>query len=178
MRPIPFGPGWIRYGRRLGLLLLLPLLTGCGAGKVKIKGQVTYDGKPLPGGFVKFFPENSNLPAVQADLDEQGNYEAELPIGEVTIAVDNLNLMPPPPDEGPKGLPLSNEDIKRLGMDKSRKAPEKPAPNQGGKHYVPIPPHYAKPETSGLTYKVESGSETLNIPLQKPAPEPKPRKGR
>jgi hypothetical protein len=32
-------------------------------------------------------------------------------------------------------------------------------------NYVPIPPHYAKAETSGLKYTVTRGSQTINLDL-------------
>src|SRR5262245_36617726 len=79
---------------KLTALFLLPMtLTGCGQPKGKVSGQVLFQGKPLPGGIVKFRPVNSALNPVTAQIDENGKYEAAVPAGECKISVDNRGLL-------------------------------------------------------------------------------------
>ena len=150
-------------------LLALPFLTGCGVAKSKVSGQVRFNGVALPGGLVTFQPANPKLSAVAATLDEQGNYEAMLPVGEVQVAIDNRNLQPR--SAGPRGVPhdLPAEARQALNNAKPQAAPP-PAGNsadvkQRGK-YVPIPPNYYTIETSGLKFTVEPGGQKHDIELK------------
>src|SRR5215472_3203134 len=86
---------WWAAGR-LGLLLVLPLLAGCGRSKGTVSGKVIYQNKGLPGGWITFRPVNPRLNPVTVPIDPDGNYEATLPVGEMLIAIDNRELEPPP----------------------------------------------------------------------------------
>src|SRR4051812_12307969 len=101
-----FGPG--RPGllvRFVGLFLLL-LVAGCGPGRGKVSGQVTFGGAPLPGGRVTFQPADPRQNAVSVDLDEQGRYAADLPAGDVAVSIDNRELEPRAAQSGlPANLP-------------------------------------------------------------------------
>jgi hypothetical protein len=157
--------------RRMTALLLLPLLAGCGAGKGKVSGLVRFNGAPLPGGMVTFQPANPKFNAVTALIDENGHYEATLPVGEVQISVDNRDLEPRSKSAGglPPGLPASAQ--KQLGQAKPAKTPP-PADNsnnsaqvkQSGK-YVRIPQRYYQIETSKLQFTVEPGDHPHDIDL-------------
>lgn len=154
-------------------LLLLPFFVGCGGGKVKVSGQVLYNGKPLPGGSVFFRPADPKQNAVSAELDEQGNYEATLPVGEVQVAVDNRELEPRP--AAPSGAALNLPPQVREALKKAQASEPTPAPPKGdnpsaptrprGK-YVPIPGKYYTIENSGLTFKVEPGSQKHDLELK------------
>src|SRR5205807_1020611 len=69
-------------------LLLVPILAGCAPGQGKVAGRVLLGGTPVPGGSVLFRPADPKLNSVSAELDEQGNYQAFLPTGEVQVSVD------------------------------------------------------------------------------------------
>jgi hypothetical protein len=154
-------------------LLLLPLLVGCGASKVKVSGRVLYKGNPLPGGIVSFRPADPKHNSVSAELDEQGNYEAILPPGEVQVAVDNRELQPQASD-GPAGLPpgLPPEVGKALNknQDKTQTAPppakSSAAPSNRRGKYVAIPDKYYTTEKSDLTFTVDPANPRHDIELK------------
>jgi hypothetical protein len=162
---------WYHRARRgpalgLGLLLLLPALSGCGRQTGHLSGKVIFNGQPLPGGWLTFRPADPKANAVPALIGEDGSYEATLPVGEVAIAVDNRELQPPPKSSGPRpGLPPG---IKIPGQDGAAKAAE--APSTGGAKlsgkYVPIPEKFYRADSSGLTLTVKAGSETRDIELK------------
>jgi hypothetical protein len=161
---------WYHRARRgpaiwLVPLLFLPALAGCGRPTGHISGKVIYKGQPLPGGRLTFRPADPSLNTVPALIDAEGRYEATLPAGEVTIAVDNRELQPPEPGQRPAlppGIKLPGQD----GAAKSAAA----TPNAGeGKltgKYVPIPEKFYQAETSGLNYTVKKGSENHDIELK------------
>src|SRR5262245_367143 len=74
------------------LVVVCPFLTGCGFGKAKISGQVLFRGQPLAGGLVTFRPVDKKQNPVTARIDENGKYEATVPMGEVKISVDNRSV--------------------------------------------------------------------------------------
>jgi hypothetical protein len=169
----------------LGLLcLLLPALAGCGPGQGSISGQVLYKGKPLPGGTVWFQPVDTKYSPVLAQIDENGNYQAKVPAGEVQISVNNSALKgeahapigvgggptETPTGSGikrgpPKGVALGPpKDAMKEAM-KSKAVPEVKVEKPPGT-YVPIPEKYYKTETSGLKVTVQKGLQTHNIELQ------------
>ncbi|MBL9161389.1 MAG: hypothetical protein JNL18_01475 [Planctomycetaceae bacterium] len=50
-------------GALLGALLLAAVGCGAGDGKVRVTGIVTFDGSPMPDGYVTFTPEGGGTPA-------------------------------------------------------------------------------------------------------------------
>lgn len=50
-------------GALLGALLLAAVGCGAGDGKVPVTGVVTFDGSPMPDGYVTFTPEGGGTPA-------------------------------------------------------------------------------------------------------------------
>ena len=79
----------------LTLLSLACLLSGCGGGAelTKAGGTVTYDGKPVPGGTIKFYPVNGGRSA-NATIEEDGTFTLSykkqgdgLPPGDYMVAV-------------------------------------------------------------------------------------------
>ena len=145
----------IRLARWIGLLLLLPVLVGCGPPKGKVSGRVLYQEAPLPGGFVTLQPANANSRPVVVSLDTEGHFEATLPLGEVQVAVDNRKL---------------EHEKETSGHVKAKTAPPPPAGNSlavkpPGK-YVPIPSKYYSIETSDLHFTVEPGSQNHDLNLK------------
>jgi hypothetical protein len=172
MRSIPFAAGRPVFVPLFGLLLLLPFAAGCGSGRGKVSGQVLYNGVPLPGGRVTFRPADPKENSVSAEVDEQGAYEAVLPLGEVKVSIDNRQLAPRGPGAGqlPADLPLSPDVRKNLNSGK----PDQPAPKSEGNvakkasgNYVKIPDRYHTVETSGLQFAVESRDQKHDIELTK-----------
>jgi hypothetical protein len=166
MRRLTYSAKWLGlYGRML-LLALLGAATGCGAspGNGKISGRVLLDGKPLPGGTVKFRPVDGRANLVSFELDESGTFSVDLPIGEVLVAVDNREFEPKPP-RPPSPVPRAlNPEIRgKLNLDKARSAP--PAAPTTPSKYVAIPAKYYQPESSELTFTVQPGDMTHNIEL-------------
>ncbi|HTU19900.1 MAG TPA: hypothetical protein VMG10_17690 [Gemmataceae bacterium] len=93
---------------------------------------------------------------IVVSLDDQGHYEATLPLGEVRVAVDNRELKP--------------QEKPSPGKVKPKAAPPPPAGNPlavkpPGK-YVPIPSKYCSIETSGLSFTVEPGEHQHDLKLE------------
>jgi hypothetical protein len=160
-----FGSAWLWLGSRFGLLLLLPVLAGCGSDQNKVSGRVKFDGKPLPGGLVTFQPTDPQARAVTTFLDEEGNYEVVLPRGEVRISVDNRELAPRGPGSGgmPPDLPPGVKNFDK----KAQPKPPEVAPTRPPGKYVAIPEPYYEIESAGLTYLVEPGEQKHDIELLK-----------
>ena len=145
--------------RCCGPVLLLLLAAGCSS-KGTVTGKITYQGKPLPAGWVTFMPEQGGG-AFTSDIHD-GEYKVtKVPPGPAKIAVDTPSESGPPsqfimkmqlPAEvQPKGAPgQSPEEFGKLS--------NAPKP-------VPIPKKYRDPSTSGLSYTVTSGSQVHDIDL-------------
>ena len=176
-----------------GLLILLgcPILVGCGPGKTKLSGQVLFDGKPLPGGVVIFYPEEAKNNPVSVMLDENGKYEVTVPVGELRISVDNRFLKDPKGGIDPLSgdIKLKKEDRKGViggsptgsppkgaslgppkgALDKStegKNIPPKSPPKMIGTYGL-IPIKYATPDQSELKVTVAGQAQTHNIELSK-----------
>ena len=118
--------------RVLLLLLLVPLLTGCGPKTVVVTGRVTFDGEPGKDISVLFQPITNAavaLPAAAGLTDANGVYKLRL-IGEtkkagaipgeyaVSITWMDPNQDPNPEREGykPNPVPYRIPDKARLGL--------------------------------------------------------------
>jgi hypothetical protein len=132
------------------VLLTLPLATGCGGqAKGTVSGTVTYQGKPLPSGFVTFVVENGS--PLHSDIHSDGSYRMDdVPVGPVKIGVqpksggDKLQSSP---------MPRNRQDFAKV----------KAAVTESD---TPIPPKYSDPTKSGLTYTVTKGSQQHDIELK------------
>ena len=172
MRSIAFAFGWHRFAVPFVPLLLLPLVMGCGRGEGKVTGRVLYDGKPLPGGRVTFMPEGAANP-VTVTLDEQGNYEAVLPTGEVKVSVDNRALEPRPNLSAGLLSGLPGGAVAKLAEAKRTNPPKATGTIDPGMHgripgkYVAIPKKYYDISTSELKFTVSRGNQPHDIELPK-----------
>ncbi len=174
MKSITFGSSWPGLVRRCGVFLSLLGLAGCGPSEGKVSGHVKYGGAPLPGGIVLFQPTGPQN-SVSVVLDEQGNYEAVLPGGEVKVSVDNRPLQPHEPmlRGGPPNL--LGRVAARIPAENRENPPAPQAagsPNPRGVQkipgkYVEIPKRYYDISTSGLKFTVERGNQTHDIELTK-----------
>jgi len=145
--------------------VLVLLASGCGPdykARGAVKGKVTTGKKALTTGTVIFV--NKDGVSASAHIDPQGNYDMQdAPLGEctVTVIVDALPSDPSVRARLKGGGPKMPGELKN---------PEDtgPPPPPGGKipkEVVPIDGKYAKPDTSGLTTKVEKGEQIFNIDL-------------
>ena len=142
----------------------LLLLAGCGGGKGDVTGEVTYNGEPLPVGRVTFLSQVGNQEAV-AGYVIRGKYTVKgCPAGPVKISVESLR--PPEPEQltaaKESAVPMAQGMKGRVQIPPELKELASGPPVK----YVPIPPKYANPESSGLTYTVSRGSQTHDIPLK------------
>ena len=157
------------FASRFGLLVVLALAAGCG-GQGKVTGRVLYDGQPLPGGRVTFRPADDRQNTVTALIDENGNYEAQLPVGQVRIAVDNRELERPA-DRVPQA-PALPPGLKVPAVPNAPPgAPAAPPPREGAPparpgRYVEIPERFYDVDSSGLTYTVTRGEQSHDIDLK------------
>jgi len=67
-------------GRRLAAaagVVILPVLIGCGADRVQMRGTVTYDGNPIDNGTIVFVPDGGDSRPKTATRITDGKYEFE-----------------------------------------------------------------------------------------------------
>src|SRR5260370_3544559 len=157
--------GW-RVAGRLGLLLLAPVLAGCGGSQGTVSGKVIYKNKGLPGGRITFRPVDSRLNPVTVSIDPDGNYEAKLPLGQMLIGIDNSELAPPPARKGAAPA-IPGLKLPRGGKpDAPSTEPSPTAPQKLPGPFVYIPVKYYDPYTSELKFTVEKGSQPHDIELK------------
>jgi hypothetical protein len=135
-------------------LLLLLFAAGCthkptSVNHVEVSGKVLYKGKPLPGGRVTFVATNGAF-ADSGNIEEDGTYKLNAPVGPVKISVNNQMLRV-------QHAPVQNEEMmKRSGNGELH-------PIKGT--FVAIPNKYYDAEASGLTYTVEPEPQKHDINL-------------
>jgi hypothetical protein len=131
-----------------GLVAVALALTAAGCGKAvgNISGKVTYQGQPLPGGYVNFSCEGDTPTVKTSMIQPDGGYSIlAMPVGEAKITVQGVL--------GPQGPG-------------SQAGPGGTQPPSGARKTVYVPPQYSTTEKSGLTYTVVSGSQTHPIELK------------
>lgn len=122
------------------LQLMLIGVTGCApAGKPqgKIRGKVTFQGKPVSSGEVNFFQKSTGV-AVVAPLDNEGRFTVTSPMD---TGLYNVSIVPPRPKQLPPGTP-----------------PEQLPP-------FPVPPKYLDPVQSDLNKEIKAGDNDLEIAI-------------
>jgi hypothetical protein len=150
--------------------ILISVSAGCGSPKTaRISGKVLFQGRPLPGGLVTFYPmEGQSLPA-SAIIGEDGQYSLEnAPVGSVKITVNNVALkngeVPPIGKSSARtAFTLASKEAIR-----AREGKDIPPPKNSkiAGTYVPIPTSYANIKTTGLDYSVEGNSQDHDIVLR------------
>jgi len=125
------------------------LLTGCGSsseGIVPIKGVVTYLGKPVPVGHIKFYPVEGGRPS-SGEIQSDGSYTLTCynegdgaTLGEHRVTVTAFSTNENPAD----GFFGSGKPIKRVWL-----APEK----------------YSHRKSTTLQAKVEASSDQIDFDL-------------
>jgi hypothetical protein len=142
---------WLGRG---SVLLLFLALAGCSS-RGTVTGKVTYKGAPLPVGRVTFVLSNGSGGTGEI---KDGVYTAiQVPTGpaKVTVEIPQAGRGMPAGHGVPANANLPPEAQKM--MENAR----------GGDPKTPkIPPKYADPDGSGLTYTVKGGTQTYDIDLQ------------
>jgi hypothetical protein len=137
----------MRRIRQLELMfgsLCFAFALGCSGGDFEssVSGTVTLDGKAIGPGFLVFAPVTGNTNPANGAIQTDGRYELKtantdgLRAGKYKVSVTVLDQPDVPPGE------------RSYVVAKSR-----------------IPEKYSNVETSGLKFDVESGSNTIDIPL-------------
>lgn len=148
--------------RRLAVVLILPALlglAGCGGGKGDVTGEVKYNGNPVPAGRVTFLSDAGEHRSFAVPIKDGRYTIPAFPAGPVKISVETF---PPVAAVDPSVTPT--------GVPKSAMAGFGPPAggdqyaSQPGK-YVPLPPRFANPEQSGLTYTVTGGKQEHDVEM-------------
>ncbi len=134
--------GWV-YG--FSLVASLTLAVGCGPkgdrATAPVKGQITYNGEPLPTGTVMFVPEQG--PAATGEIRPDGTY---------SLGTYGTN----------DGAVLGNHKVSITAIaDMGDMLPEAQSPTPPPL----IPQKYLSHESSGLVAEVKSGTNELNFDL-------------
>ena len=152
----------------LALTVLAILASGCknkGA-PCSISGKVTYNGNPVTGGTVGFYPVEGEGPSYTTAIGPDGTYSTtDLPVGEVAVTVEtgsaNKDKKMPVYGKGQGGGGVGDPQGEKQGA----VSPQPKDFQGGGGAYVAIPLKYNLPTTSGLKVKLEKGKNTYDIPL-------------
>lgn len=127
---------------------LLIASVGCGGRyDASVQGYVTLDGNPIPTGSISFVP-SSGGPQAYALVDQSGKYVVHT--GRET------------------GIPTGEYKVSVMAREPSTTPSEGGGPPPPGKALTPR--WYASPETSGLTFQVEPGSNDIDLELTSQPP--------
>jgi hypothetical protein len=127
----------------LGIGLLALLAVGCQS-RGDVSGKVTYKNKPLVFGTVLFEGSDGNIR--QGDIDKDGNYTVRgLATGTAKVSVNSPN---------PRSITLISKNPNK-----------KPEPYPDAPGWFPIPKKYEATATSGKSYEIKGGANTINIEL-------------
>jgi hypothetical protein len=133
---------------RLAPLLVL-CLAGCGRSpvqQVNVAGTVFLRGRPLPGGMITLVSANGL--SATAVIDTDGHFQIKAPVGDGKLGVENRMLLPGASRQVHK---LQNPQASNLQTLSGT--------------FVPIPDKYHRVDTSGLTWNVTPGTQTLDIQM-------------
>lgn len=103
----------------LWLLLVLPVVIGCGGGKegqMTVTGSVTLDGQPLESGRIIFMPKEKGSATATSGGGkiENGKYEAEVSSGKMGVSIRASKDVPienPSEEDKARGLTTRPESI-------------------------------------------------------------------
>jgi hypothetical protein len=142
---------------RVNALLLIAILAGCSGcgggitdnrkGLAPVTGKVTLDGKPLTTGTISFVAMDGSE-AFTGPIDSSGNY---------TLASS---------PSSPGALPGEYKVIIIASQQATMGDPMKGGQPIAAEAKTIVPEKYTKPDSSGLTGSVKSGSNTINFDLK------------
>jgi hypothetical protein len=136
------------------------LATGCrpapkATEMAEVSGKVLFRNQPLPGGRVTFVSKDGPAFSGGGNIDENGNYKVEAPVGDVKVSVDN-QMLAPARQKG-RVAPTKKPGLKRPGSEEAHAMKGR---------YVSIPEKYYSADESGLNYTVKKGPQTIEIKLE------------
>lgn len=73
----------------LFLYVMILFISGCGDGKIKLQGKISYDGKSVERGSIAFVAENGKG-SVYGEQFKNGSYSARVPKGEYLVKIIGL----------------------------------------------------------------------------------------
>jgi hypothetical protein len=157
-------PFWVA----LTLVLATIMVGGCSSGTRRaptypVTGTVTMKGQPLEGATVVFVPaEGSSQEAASGITDAAGKFKLSTFLaddgsqeGEYRIKVSKFDIKKPTKEEQDKYISIEEEQKMQFGDEK----PTPPAKNL-------LPPKYANEASSGFTYTVKKGQNTVELNLE------------
>ena len=144
------------------VLVALVVFFGCGQRTGEVSGVATFEGKPVPGGLLTFRHADPSHNSIAIELPRDGTFKVELPVGDVSISIDNREFEPKPATLPalPPGMNLPPDVIK--GMQASAKESSKVSDR-----WVKLPEKYYEMETSGLKIIVKGGKQEETIEFKK-----------
>jgi hypothetical protein len=142
------------------------IIAGCSSARPKtyqVTGAVTMKGQPVAGATVVFVPpEGATYQAATGITDASGNFKLTTfngndgaEEGEYRIKVSKFNVKKPTKEEQERYISMEEERKMQFGDDK----PAVPAKNL-------LPAKYNDEATSGLTYTVKRGPNTVDLKLE------------
>jgi hypothetical protein len=152
---------WLKLGAAAMVFLVIG---GCGQPRSRVHGIVRYQGKPLISGTIVFLaPDNQAYPVkIQSD----GSYQiASVPRGHVLVGIQaerpRPTSRPQPGSKAADGFAKAEVKLDDAGP-KGRTRPQPATPPAA------IPPEYADPNHSGLSFDLESSEQEYSIDLKGP----------
>jgi hypothetical protein len=142
------------------------MVAGCTPNQASIIGRVLLNGQPVPGGRLTFRPDDAKQPTLNVEVDEQGRFEAQLPVGLIHVSFDNREWAPQPRGASAGIAPPSLPPAVRNRFSALRASPP-PMPPQPAGRYVKVPLRYTKSDNGELDFFVEPGKELHNIQLKR-----------
>jgi hypothetical protein len=124
-----------------------------------VQGKVTFQNQPVTGGTIHFFQDQEKKASAMIRAD--GTFSAEVPVGQITVAIETLSGKYQARDAAMKLMKENGYDV-----DPDQRKVYSPALTAPQMKYVEIPERYNDPERSGLECKVERGQQTCNFDLR------------
>lgn len=146
-------------------------LSGCSSGNpsapARISGKISYAGKPLKAGVLRFHTAQGNV--YDGLISPDGTYTAtDLPVGELIITVETESINPANVPGGGAKMSAENERRIRMMGKVSQSAPAGSGGSTGptaSDNYMKIPDKFNNSKTSPLSVTLERGRQVKNIEL-------------
>ena len=138
-------PGWISPGP-LAIGFLASALAGCGVGaktKVEVSGTVTYQGKTIDLGNIRFEPLDKTLGAEGSEIKD-GVYHVKLPLGKARVSISGA---------------------KKIGEKKRYNTPDSPMMPVYNPDFVPRKYNTIYNPDNDLSCEITSDTNQLNFDL-------------
>ena len=156
------------------VLALVGVASGCSSGNpmapAKISGKISYAGKPIKAGTMKFHTTTGT--PYDAQISTDGTYSAvDLPVGEMIVTVETESINP---NRDLTAGARKNADTEKRMKNMNSSMQRGPGSNDAGgaatqstasANYIKIPDKYSNPKTSPITITLEKGRQVHNFDL-------------